>query len=82
LQEHVVTVHCKDGDWPDRDKPEALGVEKALGEGSVGIERYVQKLKEIGYRGVLTIEREEPDTQKRERDIRKAVKLLKKITNR
>jgi sugar phosphate isomerase/epimerase len=82
LQEHVVTVHCKDGDWPDRDKPEALGVEKALGEGSVGMERYIQKLKEIGYRGVLTIEREEPDIQKRETDIRKAVKLLKKITKK
>jgi L-ribulose-5-phosphate 3-epimerase len=82
LKEHVVTVHCKDGDWPDRDKPEALGVERALGEGSVDIERFVHKLKEIGYRGVLTIEREEPDTQKREIDILKAVNLLQRITGR
>jgi sugar phosphate isomerase/epimerase len=82
LQEHVVTVHCKDGDWPDRDKPEALGVERALGDGSVGIERYIHKLKEIGYRGVLTIEREEPDVRKRETDILKAVNLLQRLTGR
>ncbi|HMF75139.1 MAG TPA: sugar phosphate isomerase/epimerase [Bryobacteraceae bacterium] len=82
LAAHVTTVHCKDGDWPDRDKPEALGIERALGEGSVDMDRYIHKLKEIGYRGVLTIEREELDVEKREKDIRKAVKLLKKITGR
>jgi sugar phosphate isomerase/epimerase len=82
LREHVVTVHCKDGDWPELDKPEALGVERALGEGSVGIERYIHKLKEIGYRGVLTIEREEQDAEKRDIDILKAVNLLQRLTGK
>ncbi len=82
LSSYVTSVHCKDGDWPERDKPTALGVERALGEGSVNIERFIQKLKETGYRGVLTIEREEQDAAKREADIKKAVKLLQKITGR
>ena len=79
---HVVSVHCKDGDWPPRDQPEALGTERALGEGSVGISAFIHKVKEIGYRGVLSIEREEPNQEVRNADIRKAVKLLKNLTGR
>jgi sugar phosphate isomerase/epimerase len=82
LAKHVVSVHCKDGDWPPRDQPAALGVERALGEGSVGVDRFIHALKEAGYRGVLSIEREEPDQAKRDADIRKAVKLLKSLTGR
>ena len=79
LQQHVITVHCKDGDWPPKGVPGALGTEKPLGQGSVGIERFVQKLKEIGYTGPLTIEREAQDPQERLRDIRMAVGLLEKF---
>lgn len=82
LAKHVVTVHCKDGDWPDRSKPAALGVERALGEGSVGMERFIHKLKETGFRGVLSIEREESNAERRAADIRKAVALLRRITGR
>lgn len=82
LAPHVVSVHCKDGDWPARDQPEALGTERALGEGSVGIPAFIHKLKEIGYRGVLSIEREEPNPEIRNADIRKAVNLLKSLTGR
>jgi sugar phosphate isomerase/epimerase len=82
LAPYVIAVHCKDGDWPDRDKPESLGQEKALGEGAVGIDRFVHKLKEVGYRGVLSIEREEPNQERRTRDIKSAVKLLRWITGR
>ena len=82
LAPHVISVHCKDGDWPDRDTPEALGEERPLGEGSVGIDRFVHRLKELGYRGMLSIEREEPDTEKRNRDIEAAIKLLRWITGR
>src|SRR5581483_8859850 len=48
----VIGAHCKDGTWPPR--PGELGEEKPLGEGQVGIDRYIAKLKQIGYRGALT----------------------------
>jgi L-ribulose-5-phosphate 3-epimerase len=82
LAPHVISVHCKDGDWPDRDHPEALGVETALGEGDVGIDRFVHRLKELDYRGLLCVEREEPNVEKRNRDIESAIKLLRWLTGR
>ena len=82
LREHVISVHCKDGDWPPVDQPAALGRERPLGEGSVDIPRFIPKLKEIGYRGLLSIEREEPDAARRAADIRRAVTLLKSLTGR
>jgi len=75
----VVSVHCKDGDWPVRDNPAALGVEKPLGEGSVDIPAFISKLKEIGYRGILSIEREERAAEQRAADIRKAIALLERL---
>ena len=56
------------------------GQEVALGEGDVGMENYLRTLKEIGYTGPLTIEREishEPERQKAE--IGKAIKLLTEL---
>lgn len=79
LAPRVVSVHCKDGDWPPRDQPEALGTERPLGEGSVDIAKFVAKLKEIGYKGVLCIEREVPDAAQRAKDIRSAINLLRRI---
>ena len=79
LGKHVVSVHCKDGDWPPVDQPDALGVEKPLGEGSVNFPAFLVKLKEIGYRGLLSIEREEQDQGRRAADIRKAIALLEKL---
>ncbi|MFL6352768.1 MAG: sugar phosphate isomerase/epimerase family protein [Bryobacteraceae bacterium] len=78
----VISVHCKDGDWPPLDQPTALGKERALGEGSVNIPNFISKLKEIGYTGILSIEREEADEKKRAADIQKAVSLLKNLTGR
>ncbi len=80
LAQHVISVHCKDGDWPPVDQPDALGVEKPLGKGSVNIPAFITKLKEIGYRGALCVEREEKDQAKRSADIREAVSLLKQLT--
>ncbi len=57
----VVGVHCKDGVWPKASGQ--LGEERKLGEGDVGIERFLVKLKEIGYQGPLVIEREIPGEQ-------------------
>ena len=43
------------------------------------MERFVAKLKQIGYRGTLHIEREASDPVRRLRDIRAGVQLLAKI---
>lgn len=84
----VVSVHCKDGIWPPKDKPGALGTEKPLGQGEVGIERFIAKLKQIGYKGPLTIEREVESADQAERhvggiphrqDVRDAVALLERL---
>jgi sugar phosphate isomerase/epimerase len=76
LGPHVLSVHCKDGDWPAKDAPGSLGVERPLGSGSVGIPRFLEKLKAIGFRGPLNIEREAENQEERYRDLRAAVKLL------
>jgi L-ribulose-5-phosphate 3-epimerase len=80
LAQHVLTVHCKDGDWPPKDPPGALGEEKPLGQGSVGMERFIAKLREIRYKGPLTIERETCNQGQRLRDILMAVDLLRRLT--
>ena len=79
LAMHVLSVHCKDGDWPPKGVPGALGEEKPLGQGSVGMERFIGKLKSIGFKGPLNIEREVPDPAQRLRDIAMGVKLLEKL---
>ena len=79
LGPQVISVHVKDGDWPKRDQPGALGTERPLGQGAVGIPRFVAKLKEIGFRGPLNIEREAENQAERIADIRKAVSYLKSL---
>ena len=76
LGAQVLSVHAKDGDWPPSDKPEALGMERPLGHGSVDIPVFVRTLKEVGFRGPLNIEREAENQEERISDIRKAVRLL------
>ena len=75
----VVSVHAKDGDWPPKGVAGALGTEQPLGQGSVGMERFIAKLKEVGYRGPLNIEREVEDQKQRLADIGMGVKLLERI---
>jgi sugar phosphate isomerase/epimerase len=76
LGPYVVSVHCKDGDYPPVDQPNVLGKERALGEGSVNVPEFISKLKQMGYRGILSIEREEQNPTVREADIKKAITLL------
>lgn len=79
LGSHIRSVHCKDGTWSDSPGV-TWGREVPLGEGDVGIEDYLRTLKEIGYTGPLTIEREipqEPDRQKAE--IQHAYQLLESL---
>jgi len=79
LASWVEGVHCKDGVWPKA--PGQLGEEKRLGEGDVGIERFLAKLKEIGYEGPLTIEREIPGEQQMA-DFAAGKKLLEETKGR
>jgi sugar phosphate isomerase/epimerase len=79
LAAHVISVHAKDGDWPPKGVPGALGEEKPLGQGAVGMERFLRKLKSIGFKGPLNIEREVSDQKQRLADISMGVKLLEKL---
>ncbi len=76
---YVAGVHCKDGKPPAA--PDQLGHETPLGQGDVGIERFIQTLAEIGYKGPLTIERE-ISGEDQKRDIIEARKLLERIRAR
>ncbi len=75
LKDYVVSVHCKDGIWPAQEGQ--LGSETPLGQGQVDIPAFVAKLKEIGYTGPLTIEREAGDD--RIGDILRAKDLLESL---
>lgn len=54
--EYVRDIHGKDGRYPTDGKN--LGEETPLGEGKVNYPAFIAKLKEIGYNGPITIERE------------------------
>lgn len=79
LGPQVISVHCKDGDWPPKNVAGALGTERPLGHGSVGMERFLAKIKEIGYRAPLNIEREGTSPEQWRSDVRAAVELLNKL---
>jgi len=74
---YVKSVHCKDGEWSDQPGV-TWGVETLLGEGDVNIPVFISTLKQIGYRGPLTIEREVAGEQQK-LDIAKAVDLLRRL---
>ena len=76
---HLVrSIHCKDATWaPEGVRGTEWGAEVPLGEGDVGMETYLRTLKELGYDGPLTIEREiAHDRERQKADIGKAVSLL------
>ncbi|MEN6604177.1 MAG: sugar phosphate isomerase/epimerase family protein [Bryobacteraceae bacterium] len=56
LGPYIQGVHAKDGLYPT--DPKSLGREVPIGEGKVNFPVFVKRLKEAGYRGALTIERE------------------------
>lgn len=74
----VKSIHCKDAKWAAPDhRGKSWGTEVPLGEGDVGMENYLRTLKEIGYTGPLTIEREiAHDRERQKADIGHAVHLL------
>jgi len=75
----VLSVHAKDGDWPPAGQPDALGSERPLGQGSVGMDRFVRAVAESGFRGPLNVERETEDQAQRLRDIREGVALIRRL---
>ena len=74
LARYVLSVHCKDGRSPT--VPGQLGHEVALGNGEVDFPGFLHLLQKIGYRGLLTIEREEANVTQRNADIELGVKRL------
>ncbi|MGE3781063.1 MAG: TIM barrel protein, partial [Pirellulaceae bacterium] len=73
------SVHCKDGKWSANPGQE-WGQEVPLGQGDVGMENYLRTLREIGYSGPLTIEREIPQEPERQKaEIGHAVRLLSEL---
>jgi len=88
LKDYIVHTHAKDGVQLFYKDPEVVYglaedvivtgpsfMEVPLGEGSVDFPAYLKALKDIGYKGFLTIEREVGD--KPEKDIAAAVSFLK-----
>ncbi|MGN6548053.1 MAG: TIM barrel protein, partial [Aureliella sp.] len=56
------------------------GREVPLGEGQVNFEAYLTTLRDIGYRGPLTIEREIPQEPERQKaEIGRAVQVLTEL---
>lgn len=56
LGPYVQGIHAKDGLWPTN--PKDLGEEVPIGKGKVDFPRVIARLRELDYRGAVTIERE------------------------
>ena len=54
--QYVLDIHAKDGCYPTNGHD--LGEETPLGQGKVNFPRFIARLKELGYDGAITIERE------------------------
>jgi L-ribulose-5-phosphate 3-epimerase len=76
LSPHVLSVHCKDGHSPVAYTG-LLGSECALGDGEVDFPAFLRQLKEMKYQGLLCIEREELNLEKRVEDIQTGISRLK-----
>jgi sugar phosphate isomerase/epimerase len=76
LGPHILGVHAKDGLYPT--DPNKLGEEVPIGKGKVDFPHLIKRLKEIGYKGPLTIEREISGPKQTE-DIRASKAYLEKL---
>lgn len=76
IGQYVMDVHIKDGLYPTDGWK--LGEEVAVGEGKADFPRVIARLKELGYDGALTIEREISGDKQIE-DILRAKALLEKL---
>jgi sugar phosphate isomerase/epimerase len=69
-------VHAKDGLFPT--DPKELGKEVPIGQGKVDFPKLIQRLKELGYTGAITIEREISGPKQVE-DIKRSKAYLEKL---
>jgi L-ribulose-5-phosphate 3-epimerase len=76
LGPYVQGIHAKDGLWPTN--PKQLGEEVPIGKGKVDFHRIIARLKELKYRGAVTIEREISGAQQME-DVRAAKAYLERL---
>jgi sugar phosphate isomerase/epimerase len=76
LGPHIRAMHAKDGKWPTN--PSELGEEVKIGQGLVNFREVFTKLKKVGYKGAVTIERETSGPQQIE-DVRDEKVYLEKI---
>jgi L-ribulose-5-phosphate 3-epimerase len=76
LGSYVQGIHAKDGLWPAN--PRELGEEVPIGKGKVDFPRIIARLKELNYRGAVTIERETSGLEQME-DVRAAKTYLEKL---
>jgi len=76
LSPYVQGIHAKDGLWPTN--PRDLGEEVPIGKGKVDFPRIIARLKELDYRGAVTIEREISGPQQ-VADVRAAKVYLEKL---
>ena len=76
---HIQGIHAKDGLWPTN--PRDLGTEVPIGKGKVDFPRIIGRLRELNYRGAVTIEREISGPQQVE-DVLDAKKYLETLIGR
>ncbi|HUI42869.1 MAG TPA: sugar phosphate isomerase/epimerase family protein [Terriglobia bacterium] len=75
---YVQGVHAKDGLYPTN--PRDLGEEVPIGQGRVDFPRVLARLKDLGYRGAITIERE-ISGPKQLKDIKREKTYLEDLIN-
>lgn len=73
---YIRGIHAKDGMYPTNSR--RLGKEVPIGQGKVNFPAFIQRLKECGYEGPVTIEREISGDQQIE-DILAAKQYLKQL---
>jgi len=76
LGPYVQGIHAKDGLFPT--DPTNLGKEVPIGKGKVDFPRIIERLKQLNYRGAVTIEREISGPQQ-VADVRQAKAYLEKL---
>ena len=76
LGPYLQGIHAKDGMWPTN--PKQLGDEVPIGKGKVDFPRIIERLKQLNYRGAVTIEREISGPQQLE-DVRGEKTYLEKL---